>query len=181
MIPGGNGDGDRSFGMKLRQQRAHPDPPYRGRFRRLGRRRGATGGSSRAGRGASSPRTSTWYPEDNPDGDDELFAMNLGRVRPSAASPTPPAATTWRRASPPTARRGLPLRRRLRRDDPDHHLEVFRMDTDGSHLVQVTSSSGGFGAPWVVSPDGAVIAIGSGPGLVPGATPTTTSRSSWPG
>ena len=47
-------------------------------------------------------------------------------------------------------------------DNPDGSLEVFRMNIDGTGLVQVTSSSSGFSAPWGIS------AVHSNRSLVPG-------------
>jgi hypothetical protein len=45
------------------------------------------------------------------------------------------------------------------------------MDTDGTHLVQVTSSASGsgFSAPWDISGNGKTIAIESDRDLVPGS------------
>lgn len=54
-------------------------------------------------------------------------------------------------------------------NNPDHSLEVFRMDTDGTHLVQVTSTSTGFTAPWDISSNAKIIAIESDQDLVPGS------------
>jgi len=53
-------------------------------------------------------------------------------------------------------------------NNPDLSFEVFRMNADGTHLVQVTSSSAGFSAPWDMGP-GKMIAIESDQDLVPGS------------
>jgi Tol biopolymer transport system component len=56
-------------------------------------------------------------------------------------------------------------------DNPDGSLEVFRMSIDGTGLVQITSSSSGFSAPWGISADGKTIAVHSSRSLVPGGNP----------
>jgi Tol biopolymer transport system component len=57
-------------------------------------------------------------------------------------------------------------------NNPDLGFEVFRMNADGTNLVQVTSSSSsaGFSAPWDMGP-GKMIAIESDQDLVPGSNP----------
>jgi Tol biopolymer transport system component len=55
-------------------------------------------------------------------------------------------------------------------NNPDLSFEVFRMHADGTHLVQVTSSSAGFSAPWDMGP-GKMIVIESDQDLVPGSNP----------
>jgi Tol biopolymer transport system component len=55
--------------------------------------------------------------------------------------------------------------------NPDLNFEVFRMNADGSGIVQLTYTAGDyFGArAWSISPDAKTIAIHSGLDLVPGA------------
>ena len=55
-------------------------------------------------------------------------------------------------------------------NNPDSSFEVFRMNAAGTDVVQVTSSSAGFSAPWDTGA-GKVIAIESDQDLVPGSNP----------
>ena len=54
-------------------------------------------------------------------------------------------------------------------DNPDASLEAYRMKIDGTGLIQITSSSSGFSAPWDISADGKTIAVHSNRSLVPGS------------
>ncbi|PWU05485.1 MAG: hypothetical protein C5B51_14585 [Terriglobia bacterium] len=66
-------------------------------------------------------------------------------------------------------------------NNPDESYEVFRMNANGTGLVQVTSdncdstcyANGGFGsAPWGMSADGKTLAVESDRDLVPGGNPS---------
>lgn len=108
-------------------------------------------------------------PGDNADRNYELFAINLDGSGLQQITHTTGGDNVAPRL---TANRKTVAFRSdidLVGNNPDHSLEVFRMDTDGSHLVQVTSSSSGFSAPWDISPDGKTIAIESDQDLVPGS------------
>jgi Tol biopolymer transport system component len=108
-------------------------------------------------------------PGSNADGNDELFAMNVNGSGLQQLTDT----TGFANVAPRLTANGAIVAFRSDVDfvgnNPDHSLEVFRMNTDGSHLVQVTSSSTGFSAPWDISPDGTTIAIESDQDLVPGS------------
>lgn len=55
-------------------------------------------------------------------------------------------------------------------NNPDGNYEVFRMNLNGTGLVQVTAGNGGFGAaPWGISADGKTMAVESDRDLVPGS------------
>ena len=43
------------------------------------------------------------------------------------------------------------------------------MNSDGSHLVQLTWASGGFTTTWDISPDGKTVAVNSDQDFVPGS------------
>jgi Tol biopolymer transport system component len=108
-------------------------------------------------------------PGGNPDENGEIFTMNVdgsdlrqltnttGGIGQVAARWTPDGQTLVFRSDLDLAG-----------DNPDGSLEVFRMSIDGTGLVQVTSSSSGFSAPWGISADGKTIAVHSNRSLVPG-------------
>jgi Tol biopolymer transport system component len=54
-------------------------------------------------------------------------------------------------------------------NNPDANQEAFRMNADGTGLVQLTCTVGGFGSTiWAVTPNGKTLAIESDADLVPG-------------
>ena len=54
-------------------------------------------------------------------------------------------------------------------NNPDANQESFRMNADGTGIVQLTCTVGGFGSTvWAVTPNGKTLAIESDGDLVPG-------------
>jgi Tol biopolymer transport system component len=110
-------------------------------------------------------------PGGNPDGNSELYTINVDGTGLQQITHT----TGGDNVAPRWTANGMTLTFRSDADlvgnNPDHGLEVFRMDTDGSHLAQVTSSASasGFSAPWDIGLNGKVIAIESDQDLVPGS------------
>lgn len=110
-------------------------------------------------------------PGSNPDGNTELFLMNIngtGLVQLTHTTggqgctgpvwtPNAQIVTFW-------------SDRDLVGNNPDADYEVFRMNINGSGLVQVTAGTGGFGsAPWGITSDGGTITVESDRDLVPGS------------
>jgi TolB protein len=108
-------------------------------------------------------------PGGNADGNDELFAINLSGSGLQQLTHTTGGDNVAPRLTPNGKVVAFRSDADLVGNNPDHSFEVFRMNFDGSHLVQVTSTSSGFTSPWDISSDGKTIAIESDQDLVPGS------------
>ena len=108
-------------------------------------------------------------PGENADGNSEIFTMRLdGTDLKQVTNTTGDLGNVAPRFSANGEQIAFRSDLDLVANNPDGSLEVFRMNADGTHLAQVTSSSAGFSAPWDMGP-GNVIAIESDQDLVPGS------------
>jgi Tol biopolymer transport system component len=106
----------------------------------------------------------------NLDGNSDLFMMNVdGSNLVQLTNSTGGAGCLGPVWTPNTQRVTFWSDRDFVGNNADANYEVFRMNLDGSGLVQVTAGTGGFGAaPWGITSDGRNIAVESDRDLAPG-------------
>jgi Tol biopolymer transport system component len=107
----------------------------------------------------------------NTDGNTEIFMMNVNGTGLVQLTNTSGGAgclgPVW---TPNTQTITFWSDRDLVGNNADANYEVFRMNIDGTGLVQVTAGTGGFGsAPWGITSDGKSITVESDRDLVPGS------------
>jgi Tol biopolymer transport system component len=170
LIPGSNTDGNHELflmnadGTSL-MQLTHTTGGY-GVF--------ATGGLDFTGTKVIFDSDRDLVPGGNPDGNSEIFMMNVNGTGVVQLTNTTGGAgcigpvwtlnaqtvTFWSDRDPVG-------------NNPDQDYEVFRINVNGTGLVQVTAGTGGFGsAPWGIASDGKTITVESDRDLAPGGNPT---------
>jgi len=110
-------------------------------------------------------------PGGNTDGNYEIFMMNVNGTGLTQLTHTTGGSgclgPVW---TPNTETVTFWSDRDLVGNNADADYEVFRMNVDGTGLVQVTAGTGGFGsAPWGITADGKSITVESDRDLVPGS------------
>jgi len=109
-------------------------------------------------------------PGENTDGNGEIFTM---RVDGSDLKQLTHSTGFIGNAAPRFSANGKTIAFRSDVDlvgsNPGLNYQVFRMNSDGSHLVQLTWASGGFTTTWDISPDGKTVAVNSDQDFVPGS------------
>ena len=117
-------------------------------------------------------------PGGNPDGNYELYMMNInGTGLVQLTNTTGGVGCVGPVWTPNTQMVTFWSDRDLAGNNPDGDYEVFRMNLNGTGLIQVTAGTGGFGAaPWGITPDGKNITVESDRDLVPGGNPGFNSE-----